>query len=291
MFSEASDAMQLTTDRWLFMRSFIMDGNFSAEHLKMRQPETDVQLTDGCGFMVTTQNYQAHLAVATEPSKVCSHNRGLSNVDRPFEEIQLQQSPGRESSQRRSTQTGVDRHRHDGLRSAWLFCSPLGCQFPEGWTVNKSYFHSSALVNLLESRQMNMDYSLCQALKYNMDGIKTVLILYDVMCQFGVHLVDWVEKSLYLDLPLDLTIKKGIGLFHIHGHQDSCYPRFSPTFIQGAGQVDGEILETLWAPLNQISGSSRSMTAAHRQELLDDHMNDSNWKKQVKAGMRRSWSG
>jgi hypothetical protein len=121
-----------------------------------------------------------------------------------------------------------------------------------------------------------MDYSLCQALNYNMTGIPTVLTLYDIMCQFSVNLKDRVARSPHLSMPDNLTMRKGIGLFHIHGHQDSCYPRFSPTFIKGAGQVDGEILETLWAPLNQISGSTRSMTAAHRQELLDDHMNDSN---------------
>jgi hypothetical protein len=129
-----------------------------------------------------------------------------------------------------------------------------------------------------------MDYSLCQALQFNTTNISTALVLYDIMCQYGVHLLDRVSQNEYLHIPETLTLKKGIGLFHIHGHQDSCYPRFSPTFIQGAGQVDGEILETLWAPLNQVSGSTRSMTAAHRQEILDDHMNDSNWKKQVKAG-------
>lgn len=49
--------------------------------------------------------------------------------------------------------------------------------------------------------------------------------------------------------------------------------------------MDGEILETLWAPLNHISGSTRSMTAAHRREVLDSHLNDNNWKKLVRIGM------
>ncbi|KAG1859409.1 hypothetical protein C8R48DRAFT_673951 [Suillus tomentosus] len=55
--------------------------------------------------------------------------------------------------------------------------------------------------------------------------------------------------------------------------------RFSLNFITGAGHIDGEILETLWAPFNKISPTARSMTLSHRQEVLDDHMRDSNWKK------------
>ena len=45
--------------------------------------------------------------------------------------------------------------------------------------------------------------------------------------------------------------------------------------------VDGEVLETLWAALNKIADSTRSQSTAHRRETLDDHMNDSNWKKLV----------
>lgn len=43
--------------------------------------------------------------------------------------------------------------------------------------------------------------------------------------------------------------------------------------------MDGEILETLWAPLNEISRSGRGMGGQHRREMLDHHMDDSNWKK------------
>jgi hypothetical protein len=45
--------------------------------------------------------------------------------------------------------------------------------------------------------------------------------------------------------------------------------------------VDGEVLETLWAVLNGIANSIRSQSTAHRRETLDDHMNDSNWKKLI----------
>jgi Kyakuja-Dileera-Zisupton transposase len=85
----------------------------------------------------------------------------------------------------------------------------------------------------------------------------------------------------YLNFPDEVEILRGIGLFHVHGHKDECYGRFAPTFIPGAGMVDGEILETLWAVLNGIADSIRSQSTSHRQETLDDHMNDSNWKKMI----------
>ncbi|KAI9435991.1 hypothetical protein H4582DRAFT_1817148, partial [Lactarius indigo] len=37
----------------LFMRGFMMDGNFQAEHMKMRNPENDIPLSEGTGFMVS----------------------------------------------------------------------------------------------------------------------------------------------------------------------------------------------------------------------------------------------
>ena len=75
------------------------------------------------------------------------------------------------------------------------------------------------------------------------------LVMYDIMCQYGAHLKERVENSPELSLPNALELCTGIGLFHIHGHQDSCLPCFSPGYIPGVKQVDGEIIETLWALL------------------------------------------
>ncbi len=135
---------------------------------------------------------------------------------------------------------------------------------------------------------MNMDYCLSEALKYNMNGIRRIMLLYDIMCQYWKNLHKRFEGNPYIDLPAGLEVVRGIGLFHVHGHKDECYGRFALTFIRGAGLVDGEVLETLWAVLNWISDSIRNMSMAHRREVLDDHMNDSNWKKLVNMG-EPSW--
>jgi hypothetical protein len=127
-----------------------------------------------------------------------------------------------------------------------------------------------------------MDYSLCESLNYNTEGISRFIVCYDIACQFFTHFHDRVRRNEYLSIPSNISIEKAIGLFHIHGHQEECFPKYSPNFIPGMGQVDGEIVETLWSQLNEVSGSTRSMAAFHRRETLDDHMNDSNWKKLVR---------
>ncbi|KAG1764500.1 hypothetical protein EV702DRAFT_1051329 [Suillus placidus] len=130
-------------------------------------------------------------------------------------------------------------------------------------------------------RQMNMDYFICNAVKYPSGDIGSALIIYDVACQWSIHFHEWVDQSYHLSLPLSIKILPAIGKFHLSAHKLLCFPRFSLNFITGAGHINGEILETLWAPFNKISPTARSMTLAHRKEVLDDHMRDSNWKKLV----------
>ncbi|KAK7680631.1 hypothetical protein QCA50_016413 [Cerrena zonata] len=96
-----------------------------------------------------------------------------------------------------------------------------------------------------------------------------------------------------LRLPDGVEFKRGIGLFHIHGHVKECFARYAPTFIQGAGMLDGEIIETLWNLLNYTALSARVMSWFHQQEYLDTHMGDSNWKKLIGMVLSifRKWEG
>lgn len=136
---------------------------------------------------------------------------------------------------------------------------------------------------------MNMDYALCEALKNTgTSEAPKCIVLYDVNCQYYKNFTKRVEDSPYLEVHPGLIIIPGIGLFHVHGHQLVCLARFSPTFIEGAGQSDGEILETMWSTLNHIGRIARTMTLAHRTEVLDSHMGDNNWKKLINMGMNHS---
>ncbi|KAG2134942.1 hypothetical protein BD769DRAFT_1627106 [Suillus cothurnatus] len=71
---------------WLIMRRYVVDGNFTAQHMNMRQPHFDVSLSDGLGYMVTEAEYQAHLssAVESKDKSSCSNHHAVNaaNINR-----------------------------------------------------------------------------------------------------------------------------------------------------------------------------------------------------------------
>ncbi|KAH9031510.1 hypothetical protein EDB85DRAFT_1865757, partial [Lactarius pseudohatsudake] len=243
------DWKEYENSKSLFMRGFIMDGNFQAEHMKMRNPENDVPLSDGTGFMVSQTAYESHLksALTLKQRSTCHDHRAVNNVNKHSGHLQS---------------TGI---------------GATAC-------VHGNFVPDSVVDFQKGEAQKNMDYSIFKALNFNMEGIEAALISYDVMCQWSVHMMERVNGSNYLKLPDNLELRLAIGLFHIHGHQDTCLARYSPSFIEGGRQIDGETIETLWAPLNEISRSTRGMSTSHRREVIDDHMNDSNWKKLIDIG-------
>jgi Kyakuja-Dileera-Zisupton transposase len=139
---------------------------------------------------------------------------------------------------------------------------------------------------IVHHSQMNIDYALCKAIKFSCpEGLRTVLLAYDINCQYSVHLPDRLKNGEYLQVRDDLVLVFGIGLFHVHGHQASCNARFSLTYIRGAGMSAGEILESLWSVVNEAARTTATMSLGHRAEVLDAVMGDSNWKKILSLGM------
>jgi hypothetical protein len=66
--------------KWAYMWTYVMDGNFHAEHMKMRCPGDDVEIQDGNGYMVTEVPYKAHLRVATEEKDVSVVRHSLTII-------------------------------------------------------------------------------------------------------------------------------------------------------------------------------------------------------------------
>lgn len=56
---------------WVTRRTITVDGNFHADHIKMRRPDLDIMLTNGQGFMVEEKKYKEYLSIAKEPRVVC----------------------------------------------------------------------------------------------------------------------------------------------------------------------------------------------------------------------------
>ncbi|KAG1724879.1 uncharacterized protein EDB91DRAFT_1062557, partial [Suillus paluster] len=237
-------------EEWLVMQRYVVDGNFTAQHMKMKIPEDDVSLADGKGYMVTEGPYQAHIH---DSKSTCNNHQAVN-------EANIQRS------NLRATGVGAPA------------CARHGCFVPHAVVdFQKGEWH------------MNMDYSICNTVKYMPEHIGSVLIIYDVACQWSIHFAERVDQSYHLSLPEGTEILSAIGKFHLSTHKFQCFPRFSLNFITRAGHIDGEILEMLWAPFNKISPTARSMSLAHRKEVLDDHMWDSNWKKLVGIGKSPSF--
>jgi Kyakuja-Dileera-Zisupton transposase len=146
-----------------------------------------------------------------------------------------------------------------------IACARHGCFTPNG------------VANLFRGEQQkNVDWALVKACQTTtVDSRQGLLLIYDIACQYIIHLKERIGHL----LPADLDVDSAIGLFHVHGHKDICFFRYATTFIPGAAVVAGEILESLWAVLNAVTPAMRTATLAHRAEIMDDHMTDSNHKK------------
>lgn len=112
--------------------------------------------------------------------------------------------------------------------------------------------------------------------------IEAALNIYDIGCQWVIHHRRRFQECPGLEWPDWMEMYVAVGKFHLGAHRDNCFSRFSLNFMLGTGHLDGEILETLWSFLNKAAGPTRAMTKAHRSEVLDDLMQDSNFKKMVK---------
>ena len=97
--------------------------------------------------------------------------------------------------------------------------------------------------NSRRDRQINMDYSICQALK-QFPCHDEALIIYDICCQWLKHFHEHVSKSDYLDLSDSLEITSAVRKWHLATHIPECFPQFTLNFIEGAAEVEGEIWET-----------------------------------------------
>ncbi|KAI6101880.1 hypothetical protein F5141DRAFT_1065834 [Pisolithus sp. B1] len=240
---------------WKYTCTLVMDGNFKAEHMHDKCPEDQEWLMDRLGFMVNHSEYQAYLKATPHIAEKssCNNHSAIS-------------------------QANAARGKLDSMGIGAAACAWHGCFYP----------HSVVDFQKGE-RQLNMDYSLVNALSFNMDRINNIICFYDINCSYMKNLRKQVDNSRCIDIPNSLQIILGIGIWHVHGHKKECYTQYVPLFIKGVGWVDSEIIKMLWSMLNIVSVSACSMSAPHRQELLDFQINDSNFMKMIQIVDSLSW--
>ncbi|KAH9018398.1 hypothetical protein EDB85DRAFT_1873822 [Lactarius pseudohatsudake] len=153
------------------IRTFIMDGNFSAEHMRCRTGETDVPLSAGMAFMANPNSFKAHLhsAVNLNPHRLaaCNTYRAIeqANSSRPHLDV-----------------TGI---------GATACCH--------------GFFVPTSVVDFQKGeRQINMDYSLCKALSYNMEDIPVALVMYDIMCQYGLFATSGLGLASFISMAIKI---------------------------------------------------------------------------------------
>ena len=143
-------------------------------------------------------------------------------------------------------------------------------------------FAPNSIADLFKGEgQKNIDWVFLQALKWtNLDPEQSAMLIYDIACQYFVHLQDRIRHLLLVGLTLDCAI----GMFHVHGHKEECFFCYATSFILGTGVTIGEILEMLWSSLNSITPAVRTATLGNCAETIDDHVTDCNHKKMLNIG-------
>ena len=132
-----------------------------------------------------------------------------------------------------------------------------------------------------------MDYCACKALLYNGTGLKEALIIYDICCQWSKKFMQRINNNFKNPTKTEIAALRlfyAVGKFHLGGHIDSCFSQYTLNYVKGAAQIDGEIMETVWATLKSSVASMRSMSGQHRREALDHQLRDHNWKKLTSCG-------
>jgi hypothetical protein len=257
--------------RFVFKCIFVADGNFKADHVQQKNSNTDVWLWDGAGMAPNQAEYGQFLQAAIERLLVgtvilANAIAAATAAAKLMYSPHLQRAPCENKFQAISNAMLASKA-CDRTGVVAIACARHGCYAP------------NALVDLFQGEQQkNVDFAFLQALKTTrVDPQQGVMLIYNIVCQYIIHILEHIGAH----LPAGLTIDWAIGLFHVHGHKDECFFRYAPTFIPGSGIVAGEILKSLWSSLNSISPTVRTATLPHRAEMLDDHATDSNHKKML----------
>lgn len=280
---------------WRYIPTGGMDGNMTADHQRQKRPKEDVVLTQGRGFLVTDAPYRRHLREAVVSKQVSAPPPILRRERRNSLAAELPHSGTPAMNTKRRESRIVPEH------GIWLGslveCVATEMRIHIVWSAlrrakGKQHRRScAASLTRLSSSQREMDYVAGQMMRHHgklLSMIELMILSYDIICQWSIH---WEERftktfnSLGKYKTRNLQLIKAIGSWHVHGHKAVCLARYGFQWILGAGQMDGELVETLWAYLNGLSRTARAMTKAHREECLNDGLNSWNLKKILNTGV------
>lgn len=138
----------------------------------------------------------------------------------------------------------------------------------------------------MSTRYSNMDYIFASGIQTFL-ALTTILISYDIACQWFVNLYSRVANHWPAKLKIPETIKliPAIPKLHEPMHEAKNHQTFSLNFVPGAGLSDMEVPERFWSPHNPLSNSTKVQGPGSRHDILDDHFGFWNWLKYVSMGL------
>lgn len=136
-------------------------------------------------------------------------------------------------------------------------------------------------------RYVNMDFFFYSGLKNT--SIKSIVASYDIACQWHRNFYTRMEAAFPSSWPINssaVDIRFLVPKFHLPAHMEKCHQDFSFNYAPHVGRTDGEAPERGWANINGLAYSTREMGPGSRQDTVEDHFGDWNWKKIIAMGKR-----
>ncbi|KAF9463292.1 hypothetical protein BDZ94DRAFT_1321830 [Collybia nuda] len=243
----------LPGQRWLYCLFLALDANFRLKRKHVSSSIADPALGDGMSYFVKRNDFIDFIdtfgkLIIQDPS-TCSNHKAVDA----------------ERSTKGLAATGVgtiDCARHDVKQ-------PISVG-----DLQKS------------ERYVNMDYLYFTSLKDT--PLVELVVSYDIACQWSVKLWDRMgqyPQHLHCGPSDKRSISFLVPKFHLPAHIMSCQTAFSFNFNLHVGCTDGEAPERGWSHINPVAMSTREMGPGSRQDTLDDHFGDWNWKKTTLMGI------
>ncbi|KAG2136341.1 uncharacterized protein EDB93DRAFT_1254002 [Suillus bovinus] len=248
------DGWEASNQQWMYSVSLAIDANFHLKHQAISSNTKDPGLSSGWGYFINENHYKAYIAnssaITQERSTCVSHN-AVNMADMKISK---------------------------GLAATGVGTVDCAC-------------HDMKLANGVGDlqkgeRYVNMDYLVFSALSTFL-SLKVINFSYDITCQWHKNLWGRVP-SLPLRLqpdPVGKTFRYFVPKFHLTAHIEACQTMFSLNWLPSIGQTDEEAPERGWANINHVATSTKEMGLGARQDTLDDHFGDWNWKKITSLGI------
>ncbi|KAL0572490.1 hypothetical protein V5O48_009477 [Marasmius crinis-equi] len=239
--------------RFLYALYVCIDFNFRLKNQLVSSWSRDPGMADGWSYFVPRAPYEAHVAkfVDEEDVSTCVGFAALA------------QRTTRSSRGLRYTGVGA------------VVCGRSEMIFPNG------------VCNLEKGeRYCNSDIVFAFALRRFLQWLLTLIVAYDIMCQWFVHLFARMENwDPSLRLPPGLYMTPVIPKFHHAAHEENDeHDRLDCKLSEGLADCDCECCERCWAVLNAAAPSTKPMGPGSRILVLNDHFGHYNWGKYTGHG-------